>query len=344
MQSNSINLNPWRVCIAPMLDWTDRHYRYFMRLLSKHTRLYTEMVTTGALIYGDAQRFLNYHPAEHPLALQLGGSDPYALARCAKLAEEYGYAEVNLNVGCPSERVQSGKFGACLMAEPKLVADCVMAMREACRIPVSIKTRLGIDNHDSYAFLTHFIAQTAQAGCQHFIIHARKAWLNGLNPKQNREIPPLCYDRVYQLKKDFADLTIVINGGIQDLAQLQQQFDHVDGAMIGRAAYYSPYLFAQIDQHIFGVQQPIPSREQIVWQLLPYIQQELSQGVRLHHITRHLLHLFNGQAGARFWRRSLTTAAQMSNAEGWQYLHHLITTKFTCSSFPLPDPLLEQNF
>ncbi|MFI4954615.1 MAG: tRNA dihydrouridine(20/20a) synthase DusA [Gammaproteobacteria bacterium] len=315
--------NPWRVCIAPMLDCTDRHYRYFMRLMTQHTRLYTEMITTGALLYSNPERFLAYHPAEHPLALQLGGSDPKALAQCAQLAASYGYTEVNLNVGCPSERVKSGKFGACLMAEPTLVAECVSAMRNACQIPVTVKTRLGIDDYDSYEFLANFIAQVTQAGCQHFIIHARKAWLTGLSPKENREIPPLCYERVHQIKKDFADLTIIINGGIKDLAEMHQQLNTLDGVMVGRAAYQEPYLFAQIDQQLFGSPEPILEREQILARLLPYIELQLSQGVRLHHITRHLLSLYNGQPGARFWRRSLTTAANMPAAEGLKYLKDL---------------------
>ena len=310
------NSNSWRVCIAPMIDWTDRHYRYFMRLMTQHTRLYTEMITTGAIIYGDAERFLKYSPQEHPLALQLGGCDPKALAQCARLAADYAYAEINLNVGCPSDRVQSGKFGACLMAEPKLVAECVLAMREACGLPITVKTRIGIDEQDSYEFLTQFIQTVSAAGCQHFIIHARKAWLSGLSPKENREIPPLCYDRVYQLKQDFPELTFIINGGILTFDEASEQLNRVDGVMMGRAAYHNPYIFAAADQLLFGAEYPILTRHQIMEKMLPYIEEELSRGARLHHLTRHLLNLFNNQPGARYWRRSLTLASQLSANDG----------------------------
>ena len=320
--------NSWRLSIAPMLDWTDRHYRYFMRLMSQHTRMYTEMITTGALLYGDTERFLAYHPAEHPLALQLGGCDPQALAQCAQLAETYGYAEVNLNVGCPSERVKSGQFGACLMAQPQLVADCVTAMRAACHIPITVKTRLGIDNSDDYAFLQNFITSIARAGCQQVIVHARKAWLNGLSPKENREIPPLCYDRVYQLKAEFPELTVVINGGIKAFSEIHDHLQKVDGVMLGRIAYHQPYLFAEVDQQLFGVEKEIPTREHIVQQLLPYIEAQLTNGVRLHHITRHLLNLYNNQPGARFWRRSLTAAATMKPAEGFKHFISIVDTTF----------------
>jgi tRNA-dihydrouridine synthase A len=310
------NLNPWRLCIAPMIDWTDRHYRYFMRTMTQHTRLYTEMITTGAIIYGGAERFLKYHPQEHPVALQLGGCDPIALGQCARLAQEYGYAEINLNVGCPSDRVQSGKFGACLMAEPKLVAECVTAMREACDLPVTVKTRIGIDEQDSYEFLRQFIQTVSDAGCQQFIIHARKAWLKGLSPKENREIPPLHYDRVYQLKKDFPELMFILNGGILTLAEVEEQLNCVDGVMIGRAAYHNPYIFAEVDHHLFGREDPVLTRHQIMENMLVYMEEELAQGTRLHHITRHILNLFNNQPRARYWRRSLTEAAQLSSTEG----------------------------
>ena len=299
-----------------MIDWTDRHYRYFMRLMTQHTRLYTEMITTGAIIYGDAERFLKYSPQEHPLALQLGGCDPKALAQCARLAGEYAYAEINLNVGCPSDRVQSGKFGACLMAEPQLVADCVLAMREACHLPITVKTRIGIDEQDSYEFLTQFIQSVSAAGCQQFIIHARKAWLSGLSPKENREIPPLCYERVYQLKQDFSTLTFIINGGILTLDEASEQLNRVDGVMMGRAAYHNPYIFAAVDQLLFGAEYPILTRHQIMEKMLPYIEEELSRGARLHHMTRHLLNLFNNQPRARYWRRSLTHAAQLAANDG----------------------------
>ena len=308
------------ISIAPMIDWTDRHYRYFMRLMTLHTRLYTEMITTGALLHGDAARFLAYHPDEHPLVLQLGGCDPLALAACAKMAADYGYSEVNLNVGCPSDRVQSGKFGACLMAEPNLVAECVSAMQAACALPISVKTRLGIDEQESEAFLHTFVETVAKAGCQEFIIHARKAWLKGLSPKENREIPPLCYERVYQLKQIFPKLTIIINGGITDLTQAQQQLTQVDGVMMGRAAYHQPYLFSDVDHLFYGSKEDVLSRHQVMEKLLPYIDEELTRGARLHHITRHILNLFNGEPGARFWRRSLTAAAQQTASQGLQTL------------------------
>jgi tRNA-dihydrouridine synthase A len=295
-----------------------------MRIMSKHTRLYTEMITTGALLHGSPERFLAYHPQEHPLALQLGGSDPKALAQCAELAQTYGYAEINLNVGCPSERVKSGKFGACLMAEPQLVAECVSAMQTSSQIPVTVKTRLGIDDNDSYEFLHNFIETVAKAGCQHVIIHARKAWLSGLSPKENREIPPLCYERVHQLKQDFPQLTVIINGGIKDLEQVQEQLKYVDGVMLGRIAYQQPYFFADVDQQLFGETYEVLTRHEVVEQLLPYIDQQLTEGARLHHISRHLLNLFNGQPGARHWRRSLTEAAVLPASEGVRVLRETL--------------------
>ena len=307
-----------------MIDWTDRHYRYFMRLISKRTRLYTEMITTGALLYGDAPRFLSFHSVEHPVALQLGGCDPKALAQCAQLAEEYGYAEVNLNVGCPSDRVQAGKFGACLMAEPNLVADCIAAMREACSLPVTVKSRIGIDKQDNYEFLEKFIDTVALAGCEQFIIHARKAWLKGLSPKQNREIPPLSYDTVYQIKRDFPGLVIIINGGITTLEQTTQQLEIVDGVMLGRAAYYNPYLFANVDQQFFNETTEVLTRENIVEQMLIYIDAELTKGTKMHAITRHMLHLYNGEPGAKNWRRTLSYAALQSPAEGIRVILDLI--------------------
>lgn len=295
-----------RISVAPMLDWTDRHCRFFLRLLSQRTLLYTEMVTTGALLHGDPQRLLAYDPAEHPLALQLGGSEPAELALCARLADVAGYDEVNLNIGCPSDRVQSGRFGACLMAEPMLVAACVAAMREAVALPITVKTRIGIDNRDSYEELVDFVDHVAAAGCQTFIIHARKAWLHGLSPKENRQIPPLRYDVVYQLKRDFPDLTFVLNGGLTRTDQIAAQLTQVDGVMIGRAAYENPYLLAEFDQRFFGCTIPVPSRHQIIDRLLPYIERQLQQGTPLHCMTRHLLGLFQGIPGARAWRRYLS--------------------------------------
>ena len=289
-----------------MLDWTDRDFRYFLRLLSKHCLLYTEMVTTGALIHGDRARFLAHDAAEYPLALQLGGSNPDDLALCARIGEDAGYDEINLNVGCPSDRVQSGRFGACLMIEPDLVAESVAAMQQAVTVPVTVKTRLGIDEFDSYAFLATFIEKVAAAGCDTFILHARKAWLQGLSPKENRDIPPLDYSRVYQIKKDYPQLHIDINGGIHSLQQAKQHLEHVDGVMMGRAIYNNPYLLAEVDGLIFN--QPVlkPSRHQVMQQMLPYIERRMADGRPIKSITRHLLGLFQGQPGARAWRRYIS--------------------------------------
>ncbi|MFO1420184.1 MAG: tRNA dihydrouridine(20/20a) synthase DusA [Candidatus Competibacteraceae bacterium] len=297
------------LCVAPMLDWTDRHCRFFLRLLTRHTLLYTEMVTTGAVLRGDRERLLAYDPAEHPLALQLGGSDPADLARCARIAAAWGYDEVNLNVGCPSDRVRSGRFGACLMAEPDLVAEGVAAMRAAVAIPVTVKTRIGIDGRDSYEELADFVGRVAAGGCEVFVIHARKAWLNGLSPKENREIPPLRYEVVHRIKQDFPGLTIILNGGLVDLDQMAKQLRRVDGVMIGRAAYENPYLLAEVDRRFFGSGGPPPSRRQAVRALLPYVEVQLRQGTPLHCMTRHLLGLFQGVPGARAWRRTLSERA-----------------------------------
>jgi len=304
-----------RLAIAPMLDWTDRDCRYFLRLISRHSLLYTEMVTTGALIYGDRERFLAHDVSEYPLALQLGGSDPDALAKCARLGQDAGYSEINLNVGCPSDRVQSGSFGACLMAEPKSVAEGIVAMRSEVTIPVSVKTRLGIDKLDSYEFVSDFISQVADAGCDIFIMHARKAWLDGLSPKENRDIPPLEYERVYQLKQDFPQLHIDINGGIKTIKQAKQHLEHVDGVMIGRAVYHDPYLLADADKIIFGDQHKIASRHDIIRSMLPYIDQRISEGRPIKSITRHLLGLFQGQPGARAWRRHLSENVHLKGAD-----------------------------
>ena len=299
--------NRHRFCIAPMLHWTDTYCRYFFRQLTQHTLLYTDMVTTGALLHQDPSRFLDYQPTEHPLALQLGGSDPAALARCAELATTWGYDEINLNVGCPSDRVQAGRFGACLMAEPELVAECVTAMRAVTQLPVTVKHRIGIDDRDSYPELHHFVATIAQAGCTTFIVHARKAWLQGLSPKQNREIPPLRYPWVYRLKHDFPQLTIVLNGGIQTVAEAETALNGVDGVMLGRAAYQNPWLLAGVDQAIWQAHTPsVQSRQQVVLQMLPFITEQLARGTALKHITRHMLGLFQGQPGAKAWRRHLT--------------------------------------
>ena len=292
-----------------MLDLTDRHCRYFLRRLTRQTVLYTEMVTTGAVLRGDRERLLAYDPAERPLALQLGGSDPADLAQCARIAAESGYDEVNLNVGCPSDRVQSGRFGACLMAEPEWVAECVAAMQTATALPVTVKTRIGIDDRDSYAELAEFVAKVAAGGCKIFIIHARKAWLKGLSPKENREIPPLRYDVVYRLKQDFPALTLIINGGLTSLDQVAAQLGPVDGAMIGRAAYENPYLLAEADQRLFGSTEPPLTRHQVIQAFLPYLQTQLQQGTPLHGLTRHILGLFQGVPGARAWRRQISEPA-----------------------------------
>lgn len=302
-----------RFSIAPMLDWTDRHCRYFHRLMTKNTLLYTEMVTTGAILFGKGD-YLQYSKEEHPIALQLGGSDPADLAKCAKIAAEHGYDEINLNVGCPSDRVQNGRFGACLMASAQLVADCVAAMRAEVDIPVTVKTRIGIDELDSYAFLCDFIETVQQSGCDTFIVHARKAWLSGLSPKENRDIPPLDYERVYQLKRDYPHLTIAINGGITDLAQIQHHLQNVDGVMVGREAYQNPYLLAQVDSALFANNHPVPSRHEVVMQMLPYIEAHLQAGGYLSHITRHMLGLFQGIPGARAWRRHLSEHAPRKGA------------------------------
>lgn len=304
-----------RFSVAPMLDWTDRHCRYFHRKLTAQTLLYTEMVTTGAIIHGKGD-YLAYSDAEHPVALQLGGSDPAALAQCAKLAEARGYDEINLNVGCPSDRVQNGRFGACLMGEAALVADCIKAMRDVVSVPVTVKTRIGIDDQDSYEFLCDFIGTVAtEGGCDSFTLHARKAWLSGLSPKENREIPPLDYSRVYQIKHDFPQLNIGINGGVKSLEEAQEHLKHVDGVMMGREAYQNPGILAQVDRLIFGSTAALPDPVAVVRSMYPYIDAELSQGTYLGHITRHMLGVFQGIPGARQWRRYLSENAHKPGAD-----------------------------
>ncbi len=304
-----------RFSIAPMLDWTDRHCRYFHRQLTRQTLLYTEMVTTGAIIHGKGD-YLAWSEEEQPVALQLGGSDPAALAQCARLAEARGYNEINLNVGCPSDRVQNGRFGACLMGEAALVADCIKAMRDVVSIPVTVKTRIGIDDQDSYEFLCDFIRTVAeQGGCEMFIIHARKAWLSGLSPKENREIPPLDYPRVYQLKRDFPQLTLAINGGIKTLEEAKQHLQHLDGVMVGREAYQNPGMLAQVDRELFGLDVADRDPVAVVRAMYPYIEQELAKGTYLGHVTRHMLGLFQGIPGARQWRRYLSENAHKPGAD-----------------------------
>ena len=297
-----------------MMDWTDRHDRYFLRLISRRALLYTEMITTGAVLHGDRDRLLAFDPAEWPLALQLGGAVPAELAACARLAAARGYDEVNLNVGCPSDRVQNARFGACLMAEPALVADCVGAMRAAVSVPVTVKTRIGIDERDSYDELRAFVETVAAAGCETFIIHARKAWLQGLSPKQNREIPPLHYERVYRLKRDVPALQVIVNGGVLTLDEAEAHLRQVDGVMVGRAAYQTPYMLAGADRRVFGDDAPPPSREEVVRRLLPYAERQVARGVPVKSITRHILGLFNGLPGARLWRRHLSQAAHRPGA------------------------------
>lgn len=303
-----------RFSVAPMLDWTDTHCRYFYRLMSRHALLYTEMVTCGAILQGNRDRHLQFNAEEHPLALQLGGSDPRDLALCARIGQDYGYDEINLNVGCPSDRVQNGRFGACLMLEPQLVADCVAEMRQAVSIPVTVKSRIGVDDHDSYEELEHFIRTVAAAGCNTFIVHARKAWLSGLSPKENRDIPPLCYDVVYQLKQDFPNLNIIINGGITSLDSCQAFLHQLDGVMLGREVYHNPYFMCEVDKQLFGSQAPTLSRHQVVEAMIPYVQTQLKQGTRLNSISRHMLGLFHGQKGARAWRRFISENATKTGA------------------------------
>jgi len=292
-----------------MMDWTDRHDRYFLRLLSRQVLLYTEMLTTGAVIHGDRDRLLGFDAAEHPVALQLGGSDPDELARAAAIGEQWGYDEINLNVGCPSDRVLSGRFGACLMAEPRLVRECVAAMSAAVAVPVTVKTRIGIDRNDSYAALAAFVETVATSGCDVFIIHARKAWLNGLSPRENRELPPLRYEVVHCLKRDFSGLKVVINGGLTSLDAGARHLEIVDGFMLGRAAYKTPYLLATVDQRFYGAIHPVPDRREIVERLLPYTEEHLRRGGQLGQVARHVLGLFHGCPRARLWRRHISENA-----------------------------------
>lgn len=302
-----------RFSVAPMLDWTTRHCRYFHRQFSRHALLYTEMITAPAILHAKYD-LLAYDPSENPVALQLGGSDPQQLAECAKRVEARGYSEINLNVGCPSDRVQNGMFGACLMANAPLVAECVEAMKNVVNIPVTVKHRIGIDELDSYEFLCDFI-EKIQPHCNDFIVHARKAWLSGLSPKQNREIPPLDYERVYQLKRDFPHLNITINGGIKTIEEIQQHLQFVDGVMIGREAYQNPSLLGEIDRALFDPNASVVSAREAVEKMLPYIEQQLSQGVYLNHIVRHMLGAFQQCKGARQWRRHLSENACKSGAD-----------------------------
>ncbi len=312
---------PWRVCVAPMMDWTDRHCRYFHRLLSPRARLYTEMVTSAALVRGGQLRLLEHSQQEHPVALQLGGSDPRELALAARDGADAGYDEINLNVGCPSDRVQSGRFGACLMREPALVGDCIKAMRDAVDVPVTVKCRIGVDDQDDYAGLQHFTETMLEAGVNVLAVHARKAWLQGLSPKENREIPPLDYERVYRLKREFSPLTVVINGGITTVEQVQAHLQQVDGVMLGRAAYHDPYLLAQIETALYG--ETLPARDEVLRHMRPYVEAELARGIALKHISRHLLGLFQGEPGARAFRRTISEGAHLPGAS-WDLIERAL--------------------
>ncbi|QHH98119.1 tRNA dihydrouridine(20/20a) synthase DusA [Acinetobacter dispersus] len=305
-----------RISVAPMMDWTTKDYRFFARLFNPNVVLYTEMVTTGAIIYGGANRHLDFNQQEHPIVLQLGGSNPQDLATCTKMAEDWGYNEVNLNVGCPSDRVQNNKIGACLMAEPNLVAECIHSMQKAVSIPVTVKHRIGIDDMQSYEEMLHFVDTVAATGCTHFIVHARIAILQGLSPKENRDVPPLRYDDVYRLKQERPHLTIEINGGIKTFDETQQHLQHVDGVMIGREAYHNPYLLAEMGQ-LWNLE--TPDRFEIMQQMMPYIHQRVAEGAPLSIITRHILGLFQNLPGARKWRQALSggnakTIADIENA------------------------------
>jgi len=308
-----MNNLPHRLCIAPMMDWTDRHCRFFLRLITRRTRLYTEMVTAPALVHGDVPHHLDFDSAERPLALQLGGSDPEQLARAAKLGERWGYDEINLNCGCPSERVQKGSYGACLMAEASLVSDCVKAMRDAVSLPVTVKHRTGLDYDERYEFVRDFVATVAAAGCTTFIVHARNAVLKGLSPKENREVPRLRYDDVDALKREFPQLTIVLNGGITDWPAIDRAFERVDGVMLGRVAYHDPWMLAQADARVFGDSQAPRSRTDVVHALVPYAEAQMRGGVPLRAISRHVLGLFHGVRGGRAWRRMLSDAARLNS-------------------------------
>jgi tRNA-dihydrouridine synthase A len=313
--------------VAPMMDWTDRHCRFFHRLLASHALLYTEMVTAQAVIHGDRERLLGFDAAEQPVALQLGGSEPDELAQAARIGAEFGYGEINLNVGCPSDRVQSGRFGACLMREPALVADCVAAMRDALvstQATVTVKCRIGVDDQDEYEGLADFIDRVHAVGCTTFVVHARKAWLKGLSPKENREVPPLNYERVYRLKREHPQLTVVINGGISSLAEVDEHLRHVDGVMLGRTAYHEPYRLAELEHALFGT--PLPDRDEVLARLRPYVEAHLARGDRLQHISRHILGLYQGLPGARAFRRVLSEEAHRANA-GWDVIERALAAR-----------------
>lgn len=315
--------NPWLLCVAPMMDWTDRHCRVFHRALAPQARLYTEMVHAQAVLHGDRERLLGFDPVEHPLALQLGGSEPGDLAAAARIGADWGYDEVNLNVGCPSDRVQAGRFGACLMREPNLVADCVAAMRAAVNIPVTVKCRLGVDEDADYEVLRSFVDPVAAAGCEIFVVHARKAWLQGLSPKENREVPPLRYEWVHRLKADRPDLQIVINGGLLTLDQVQAQLQHVDGVMLGRLAYHEPYQLHRMAQALFRPEAPLVARSELLRGMQAYVETLMARGVALKHFSRHVLGLFHGEPGGRRFRQVLSQGAHRPGA-GWEVIEQAL--------------------
>jgi tRNA-dihydrouridine synthase A len=330
--SESINRT---ISVAPMLDWTDKHCRYFLRQISQHALLYTEMVTTGAIIFGKGD-YLAFNQEEHPVALQLGGSNPTDMARCASEAQQYGYDEVNINVGCPSDRVQNGRFGACLMAEPETVAACINSMQAEVDIPVTVKSRIGIDDMDEYEDLTRFIDVVADSGCDTFIVHARKAWLKGLSPKQNRDVPPLMYDRVYQLKQQFPDLHISLNGGVKTLDDVQFHLNYLDGVMIGREVYSNPYILAEVDKRFYQDNSVSKTRAEVVMAMLPYVERQIALGARPWHIARHMLGLFQGQPGGRIWRRYLSqngTKTDVGVELLTDALHVLLDAQFKAKQF-----------
>jgi len=309
-----MNVRSHRFCTAPMMEWTDRHCRFFLRLISRHARLYTEMVTAPALMHGDVPRHLDFDPREHPIALQLGGSDPSMLARAARLGAQWGYDEINLNCGCPSERVQTGSFGACLMGEPSLVADCVRAMRDAVALPVTVKHRIGLDASEDYGFVRDFVGAVAAAGCDVFIVHARNAVLKGLSPKENREVPRLRYDVVHRLKRDFPALTIVLNGGLDTWTAVERELELVDGVMLGRVAYHDPMFLAPVDWRLFGEETPPPTREDILRAMVPYVAAQRARGVPLRSVARHMLGLYHARPGGRRFRQLLSDSARLKDA------------------------------
>jgi len=309
-----MNVPSHRFCTAPMMEWTDRHCRFFLRLISRHARLYTEMVTAPALMHGDVPRHLDFDPREHPIALQLGGSDPSMLARAARLGAQWGYDEINLNCGCPSERVQTGSFGACLMGEPSLVADCVRAMRDAVALPVTVKHRIGLDASEDYGFVRDFVGAVAAAGCDVFMVHARNAVLKGLSPKENREVPRLRYDVVHRLKRDFPALTIVLNGGLDTWTAVERELELVDGVMLGRVAYHDPMFLAPVDWRLFGEETPPPTREDILRAMVPYVAAQRARGVPLRSVARHMLGLYHARPGGRRFRQLLSDSARLKDA------------------------------